>query len=85
MASLHTMAESIAKVMLRVCASGSAGANILLFELMDINLAKGIQHLECHPVHVFPAAIGHGTALCEPETVTVTVIARRQDPSSGGL
>ena len=44
-ASVRTMAASITKIMLSVCASGSAGANILMFPLMDINLAKGIHNI----------------------------------------
>ena len=45
MASVRTMAASITKIVLSVCASGSAGANILMFLLMDINLAKGIHNI----------------------------------------
>ena len=45
MASVRIMAASITKIVLSVCASGAAGANILMFPLMDINLAKGIHNI----------------------------------------
>ena len=45
MASVRTMAASITKIVLSECARGSAGANILMFPLMDINLAKGIHNI----------------------------------------
>ena len=45
MASVRIMAASITKIVLSVCASGAAGADILMFPLMDINLAKGLHNI----------------------------------------
>jgi hypothetical protein len=45
MAHVRTMTAALSKIALGVCASAAAPLNIMLFPLMDINLAKGLHNI----------------------------------------
>lgn len=45
MADLRTMAAAVSRLMLGVCAAASAPLNIVMFPLMDINLAKAVHNI----------------------------------------
>jgi hypothetical protein len=45
MANVRTIATSVSRIALSVCASASAPINIAIFPLMDINLAKAVHNM----------------------------------------